>query len=255
MLLQTSDTLGPRAQLQRRQMSTANLKNHSCSWSGEEDVASNSPCSDQMQNSPSTSQSSTKCEGHLDNTCNPKTQHGRRKMKRRRKRMLTGVSRQRRAANERERRRIQGVNRAFVELKNALPLGKSVDISKIDILRVATTWIDHLTKLLDQDKKFCLAKLPECPLPDEPRLYEILGEEFSIIDHELEDDSFLLGQGRSFHINILVLFKSFVLQLRKGYKLCISILQFAAKQKLSQVSERCSLFGKFSRKAVFSQKN
>lgn len=195
MLLQTSDTLGRRVQLKRRQMSAGNLKNHSCSWSGEEDVAStDSPCSDQMQNSPSTSQSSTQCEGHLENTCNPKTQHGRRKMKRRRKRMLTGVSRQRRAANERERRRIQGVNRAFVELKNALPLGKSVDISKIDILRVATTWIDHLSKLLDQDKKFCLAKLPECPLTDEPQLYEILGEEFSVIDHELQDDSFLLGQ-------------------------------------------------------------
>ncbi|XP_032229899.1 protein lin-32 [Nematostella vectensis] len=72
------------------------------------------------------------------------------KRKRRRKRMLTGVSRQRRAANERERRRIQGVNRAFVELKNSLPVSH-MDISKIDILRVAAQWIDHLSELLHQD--------------------------------------------------------------------------------------------------------
>lgn len=102
--------------------------------------------------------------------------------------MLTGVSRQRRAANERERRRIQGVNRAFIELKNALPLANTVDISKIDILRVATKWIDHLSKLLDQDQK--IHSEPE------PQLYELLGEEFSINDHELEEDYFLQGQGR-----------------------------------------------------------
>ena len=66
--------------------------------------------------------------------------------------MLTGVSRQRRAANERERRRIQGVNRAFVDLKNSLPVSH-MDISKIDILRVAAMWIDHLTQLLDQDDR------------------------------------------------------------------------------------------------------
>lgn len=67
--------------------------------------------------------------------------------KRRKKRMLTGVSRQRRAANARERRRIQGVNRAFVQLKNSLPLAQ-IDISKIEILRLAAKWIDHLRTLL-----------------------------------------------------------------------------------------------------------
>lgn len=165
------------------------------SWSGEKDVESNSPYSDQMQNSPSSSQSSAKSDGDLEpETYSPKIQHGRRKMKRRRKRMLTGVSRQRRAANERERRRIQGVNRAFVELKNVLPLANSVDISKIDILRVAAKWIDHLTKLIDQDKKIRLSKLTECHISDEPQLYEILGEDFSIIDSELEDVCFLQGQ-------------------------------------------------------------
>lgn len=69
------------------------------------------------------------------------------KRKRRKKRMLTGVSRQRRAANARERRRIQGMNRAFAELKNTLPLAQ-IDISKIEILHLAMKWIDHLRTLL-----------------------------------------------------------------------------------------------------------
>ena len=107
--------------------------------------------------------------------------------------MLTGVSRQRRAANERERKRIQGVNRAFDELKNALPVSNTEDISKIDILRVATKWIDHLTKLLDQDQKI---HIQPREYREEPELYEILGEEFYINDRELEDDDFLQGQGR-----------------------------------------------------------
>ena len=106
--------------------------------------------------------------------------------------MLTGVSRQRRAANERERRRIQGVNQAFIDLKNALPLAHSVDISKIDILRVATKWIDHLSKLLDQDQR--IHAEPKSAV--EPQLYDFLGEDFLINDHELEDDCFLQGQGK-----------------------------------------------------------
>ena len=109
--------------------------------------------------------------------------------------MLTGVSRQRRAANERERRRIQGVNRAFLELKNALPVADNVDISKIDILRVATKWIDHLTKLLDQDQRIAIEPTNYHDIV-EPQLYELLGEEFSINERELEDDDFLQGQGK-----------------------------------------------------------
>lgn len=166
------------------------------SWSGDEDVESNSPCSDQMQNSPTSSQSSARSDGDLENVGSPVVQQGRRKMKRRKKRMLTGVSRQRRAANERERRRIQGVNRAFVELRNALPVANTVDISKIDILRVATKWIEHLTKLLDQDQRTHV-QTAEYRDSEEPQLYEILGEEFCINDRELEDDDFLQGQGKS----------------------------------------------------------
>ena len=40
----------------------------------------------------------------------------------------------------------------------------------------------------------------------------------------------------------------------KGYKFYISSLLFAAKQKLTQVSERCALFGKFSRKGALFRK-
>ena len=165
------------------------------SWSCEEDAENNFPCSNRVQNSPTSSQSSTSGDGELENMGSPVVQQGRRKLKRRRKRMLTGVSRQRRAANERERRRIQGVNRAFVELKHALPVADTVDISKIDILRVATKWIDHLTKLLDQDQRIT-TEPAEYRDTVEPQLYELLGEEFSINDRELEDDDFLQGQGR-----------------------------------------------------------
>ena len=187
------------------QMSIVKLE---ASWSGDEDVESNSPCSDQMQNSPTSSQSSARSDGDLENLGSPVVQQGRRKMKRRKKRMLTGVSRQRRAANERERRRIQGVNRAFVELRNALPVANTVDISKIDILRVATKWIEHLTKLLDQDQRTHV-QTAEYRDSEEPQLYEILGEEFCINDREMEDHYFLQGQGKSL-LSHLCLFTFFI---------------------------------------------
>lgn len=156
-------------------------------WTCDENDAV-SPLSCSEQNSPTSS--SISGDGDIENAGSPVVPLGRRKLKRRRKRMLTGVSRQRRAANERERRRIQGVNRAFIELKNALPVADSVDISKIDILRVAAKWIDHLSKLLDQDKR--IHSEPKYTV--EPKLYEILGEEFSIDDGELEQGYFLQGQ-------------------------------------------------------------
>lgn len=73
--------------------------------------------------------------------------------KRRRKRMLTGISKQRRLANERERKRLQVVNTAFVSLKNVLPLS-SVDqkISRIEIVRLASRHIASLMQLLQHDE-------------------------------------------------------------------------------------------------------
>jgi hypothetical protein len=91
------------------------------------------------------------------------------KRKRRKKRMLTGVSRQRRAANARERRRIQGVNRAFVQLKNTLPLAQ-IDISKFEILHLAMKWIDHLRTLLkdhEERKDLLNTKQLETSRPNE----------------------------------------------------------------------------------------
>lgn len=164
------------------------------SWS---DGENNFSYSDQlMQNSPTSSQSSTSGDGDLDNIGSPVAAHpaGRRKLKRRRKRMLTGVSRQRRAANERERRRIQGVNRAFLELKNALPVSDTAEISKIDILRVAIRWIEHLSELLDQDERIPSEPTNFCDSV-EPKLHELLGEEFYINARELENDDFLQGEG------------------------------------------------------------
>ena len=69
------------------------------------------------------------------------------KQREKKKSMLNCVSRQRRAANDRERRRNVRLNQAFVTLKKALPLA-NIDISKIEILRLAVKWIDHLTTLL-----------------------------------------------------------------------------------------------------------
>ena len=158
------------------------------SWTCEDDTVEPFSCPE--ENSPTPS--SISGDGDLENVSSPIAQQGRRKLKRRRKRMLTGVSRQLRAANERERRRIQGVNQAFIDLKNALPLAHSVDISKIDILRVATKWIDHLSKLLDQDQRIN----SEPKFAVQPQLYDFLGEDFSINVHELEDDCFLQGQGK-----------------------------------------------------------
>lgn len=91
------------------------------------------------------------------------------KRKRRKKRKLTGVSRQRRAANARERRRIQGVNHAFVQLKNTLPLAQ-IDISKFEILRLAMQWIDHLKTLLkdhEEQKDLLNTKQMETSRPND----------------------------------------------------------------------------------------
>ena len=104
--------------------------------------------------------------------------------------MLTGVSRQRRAANERERKRIQGVNSAFMELKSKLPVLEPEEVSKIETLRLASKWIAHLTTVLIQDderRQFCGAS-PDGFITNEIRdkLVELLTfeiEDFDVIDN------------------------------------------------------------------------
>lgn len=73
--------------------------------------------------------------------------------RRKRRRMLTGVSRQRRAANARERRRVQGITDAFLELRSILPVLKRDDVSKMDTLRLAAKWIAHLTTVLIREER------------------------------------------------------------------------------------------------------
>lgn len=75
-----------------------------------------------------------------------------RRKPRRRKRMLTGVSKQRRAANERERRRLQIINSAFIGLKDLLPLLPGEEnISKIEVVKLASRTIMLLQEILDED--------------------------------------------------------------------------------------------------------
>ena len=101
------------------------------------------------------------------------------KRKQRKKRMLTGVSRQRRAANDRERRRNVRLNQAFVTLKKTLPLA-NIDISKIEILRLASKWIDHLATLLEdneQQKELLALRQMPTSASDENGVYdEMMGK-------------------------------------------------------------------------------
>lgn len=83
------------------------------------------------------------------------------KKTRRRKRMLTGVSKQRRAANERERKRLQIINSAFKDLKSALPLFPNEEnISKIEIVRLASRTIKYLSDLLNGKDEMSQARSP-----------------------------------------------------------------------------------------------
>lgn len=109
---------------------------------------------------------------------------------RRRKRMLTGVSRQRRAANARERRRIQGVNNAFVELKNKIPVVQPEDVSKIETLRLAAKWIAHLTTvLIEHDRKLGVSSSHQAlPSQLQDKLQDLLQfelEDFMLISSSL----------------------------------------------------------------------
>lgn len=77
-----------------------------------------------------------------------------RRKPRRRKRMLTGVSKQRRAANERERRRLQIINGAFIGLKDLLPLLPGEEnISKIEVVKLASRTISLLKQILDESDR------------------------------------------------------------------------------------------------------
>ena len=68
---------------------------------------------------------------------------------RRRTPRLTGLSRQRKSANERERNRVHQVNLAFETLRQIVPLLPSErPPSKVEIVRLASLYIRQLTEML-----------------------------------------------------------------------------------------------------------
>ena len=74
--------------------------------------------------------------------------------KRKRKRRgprLTGVSKQRRLANARERKRVQSLNKEIEVLKSLLPLSPhEKKPTKTEVIWLAAEYIDELTKMLHQ---------------------------------------------------------------------------------------------------------
>ena len=62
---------------------------------------------------------------------------------------MTGVSKQRKSANARERSRVQVINSAFESLRELIPLSPTEKRpSKIETVRLAALYISHLTELL-----------------------------------------------------------------------------------------------------------
>ncbi|UJR34250.1 hypothetical protein I4U23_021654 [Adineta vaga] len=65
----------------------------------------------------------------------------------------TGGMQQRNAANARERARMRVLSKAFIKLKTHLPwVPHDTKLSKLDTLRLATSYILHLTQVLDNDE-------------------------------------------------------------------------------------------------------
>lgn len=72
-----------------------------------------------------------------------------RKRSKRRAPRFTGVSKQRKTANARERNRVRTVNDAFETLRKLVPvLPTEKKPSKIETIRLAALYIDHLTEML-----------------------------------------------------------------------------------------------------------
>lgn len=82
------------------------------------------------------------------------------KKHRRRGPRLTGVSKQRKSANARERNRVQVINSAFETLRDLIPLLPTEKRpSKIETVRLAALYIHHLTELLtSQTRESTLTK-------------------------------------------------------------------------------------------------
>lgn len=129
------------------------------------------------------------------------------KKKRRKRKSLTGLSRKRREANARERRRVEELNRGFVYLKRALPL-PNVDISKLEIMTLAIKWIDHLETMLenyDDQRELLTIRQMETSRPEDllnvtegatPAKHACLYHEFPDLQNTLWEESIGL-QGKT----------------------------------------------------------
>ncbi|XP_078377765.1 pancreas transcription factor 1 subunit alpha-like [Oculina patagonica] len=85
----------------------------------------------------------------LETPAVPSSMVQRRKKHRRRGPRLTGVSKQRKSANARERTRVQVINSAYETLRELIPLLPTEKRpSKIETVRLAALYIHHLTELL-----------------------------------------------------------------------------------------------------------
>lgn len=72
------------------------------------------------------------------------------KKTKRRGRRLTGLSKQRRIANTRERNRVHVINEGIDRLRDLIPLfPNEKKPSKTDTIRLAALYISHLTELLE----------------------------------------------------------------------------------------------------------
>ena len=73
------------------------------------------------------------------------------KKRKRRCPRLTGISKQRRLANARERNRVQSLNKEIEDLKSMLPLSPfEKNPTKTEVIWLAAEYIDELTKMLDK---------------------------------------------------------------------------------------------------------
>lgn len=76
-----------------------------------------------------------------------------RKKHRRRGPRLTGVSKQRKSANARERNRVRVINNALETLRGLIPLLPTEKRpSKMETVRLAAEYINHLTELLTGER-------------------------------------------------------------------------------------------------------
>lgn len=69
---------------------------------------------------------------------------------------LTGVSKQRRLANARERTRVHTLNANIDRLKDIIPLFPDEKPSKTETIRIAALYISHMTELLNTTEKTTL---------------------------------------------------------------------------------------------------